>query len=270
MLKAWREERNTVIDMHAHILPSIDDGAANLDVSVEMLDAAAGMGFRTIVATPHLTEPLTPAYAVAVREAFRQVEGHAGQREIELLTGFEVRLTPDLPLRLRQGEPVTLGQGRVVLVDLPFFDWPPNVETTLFEVQTAGFLPILAHPERYPTIQEDPALGARLAERGIALQVTIGSFSGVFGKQARRAAEELLALRAVHLVATDAHSAGHRMAAVPEGLRRLENLAGDHNVQHLTLHGPDALLRQGVLQEPITPLLKPAGRLRKIWRLVDG
>lgn len=231
-----------MIDIHSHILPSIDDGAATLSVSIEMLDAARRLGFHTIVATPHLLDRLSPDYDRNVRNTHLEIESEARVRDITLLRGFEVRLVPDLPGRLRAGEPITLNDGKIVLVDLPFIQWPHYTDSTLFEIQAAGFLPVLAHPERYPEVQRDPSSCVALASRGIGLQLTIGSFSGAFGKSSRRAAESLLELGAAHLVATDAHSAGHRMAAVPAGLRRLNELVGLEGIRQLLDVGPQMLL----------------------------
>lgn len=226
-------------------------------MSLAMLDAAVEMGFRTIVATPHLMERLKPGYASQVQDAFRHIDALACSRGLELLTGFENRLSPDLPTRLQQGEPIGLGQSKAVLIDLPIIDWPHHADSTLFNVQTAGFQPVLAHPERYPRIQQDPCFGLELGERGIALQVTIGAFSGAFGKRTKVTAEKLIALRAVHLVATDAHSAGQRLMAVPAGLRRLEELVDRSGLRHLTCDAPRGLLEDGSVLSPIG--LAPSG-----------
>ena len=239
-----------MLDLHTHILPGVDDGARSMDVSRDMLAAARANGTDLIVATPHLDGPLSAEYESTVRNARRALEPHAAEAGIHLLAGFEVLLAPDVPLRLRAGEPMVLGESRAVLVDLPFVDWPLWTEQTLFAMQTEGWQIVLAHPERYPRIQADPKLGRSLAERGIALQVTIGSFAGAFGKTARRTAEALLDLGAVHLVASDAHSAGHRMAAVPRGLERLSSLVGAAGVRQLTVDAPRALLEGSALPSP--------------------
>jgi protein-tyrosine phosphatase len=241
-----------VIDLHSHLLPGVDDGATDLAVAIAMLDAAAAIGIGAIVATPHLTSPLDAGYAHAVGGAFDSVLPEARRRGIELTRGFEIRLTPDVPARLADGEPSALGDSRWVLVDLPFVDeWPHFVDATLFAIQTAGYGVILAHPERYPRIQREPDLGRALAERGVALQVTAGSFAGIFGRRAKRAAEALLEHGAVHLVATDAHSAGQRMAAVPAGLRRLESLVGSDGYRTLTVDAPAAVLAGEPLPAPV-------------------
>lgn len=241
-----------MLDIHNHILPGVDDGAATLDVSIAMLDAALALGIRTIVATPHLTEPLSDDYATTIQAAFERVEPQARARGIALERGFEIRLSPDLPRRLRAGEPITLAGSRAVLVDLPFVDdWPLYVDETLFAVQSSGFQPILAHPERYPRIQRSPELAREIAARGVSLQVNIASLTGIFGRRAKRAAEVLLRSGIVHLVATDAHSAGHRMAATPDGLTRLRELVGEGSMRALTIEHPASLLNGDPLPAPV-------------------
>lgn len=252
-----------MIDIHNHVLPAVDDGAESLQVSLEMLDAAAAVGIRTIVATPHLDGKADPGYTDIVRRAFDQVVPHARERGIALERGFEIRLAPDIPARLRSGEQITLAGTRVALIDLPFTARPHFADDTLFAVQTSGFLPVLAHPERYPDVQQDPALASALVGRGIALQLNIASLAGTFGRRAQRTAEALLTLGAVHLVATDAHSAGHRMAAVPAGLRRLRDLVGEEGVRRLTIETPATLLNGDELPPPVQALSR--GGLRRIF-----
>jgi protein-tyrosine phosphatase len=248
-----------MIDLHSHLLAGIDDGAPSLDVSIAMLDAYAANGFRTVATTPHLMQHLDDAYATAVKDAFAQVEPHARERGIALVRGFEIRLSPDTPNQLRRGDAIALEGTDVVLVDLPFTEWPLFADSTLFAVQTTGYRVLLAHPERYPAIQDDPAKADDLVARGIALQVTIGSFSGAFGKRARRTAEALLERGVVQILATDAHSAGHRMAAVPAGMERLHSLIGEAGVHQLLVEAPANLLNGDSLPPPVCPV-------RRSWR----
>lgn len=243
-----------MIDLHCHVLPNVDDGADSLDVSRRMLLNARQHGFRTIVATPHLSGSLTPEYGRRVRDALTQVIPLAQELQMAVLSGYEIRLTPDLASRLRSGEMSTMVNSRTALVDLSGTGLPHFTETALFAIQAAGYQPILAHPERYPELQQDVDLGLQFAERGIAMQVTIGSLSGAFGKQAQRTAEALLQIGAVHLVASDAHSDGHRQKAVPEGLRRLLRLVGQDQFQQALVDTPQALLSGEPLPPPIKAL----------------
>jgi protein-tyrosine phosphatase len=243
-----------MIDIHSHILPGIDDGAASLQVSRDMLAASAAAGFNTIIATPHLVNQLQPDYLRAIRSALDQLQPYAQAAGITLLQGFEIRLNPDLPRQLLRGDPIALESTNVILLDLPFTAWPPFTDDIFFQVQAAGYRIVLAHPERYPAIQEDPNIAVHLVERGIILQLTIGSLGGIHGRTARRTAEELVRLGTVQLVATDAHSAGDRMAAVPAGINRLRDLLGTDQLQDLLAIGPGALLSGVPLPAPVRPI----------------
>jgi protein-tyrosine phosphatase len=249
-----------MIDLHSHLLPGIDDGAPSLDVTIAMLDAFVSLGFTTVAATPHLDTPRTDAYAARVAAERSRIAPLAAERGLSVVHGFEIRLAPDTPALLRSGAPVTLGATNTVLVDLPFTEWPLYADDTLFALQAAGHRVLLAHPERYPGLQADPDRAASLVDRGILLQLTTGSLAGAFGKRARASAETLLERGLIHLVATDAHSAGHRLAAVPAGLDRLRELLGDDDARQLTTDAPAALLAGDPLPPP------PSSRKRR-WAL---
>ena len=121
-----------MIDLHVHLLPAIDDGAASPAVTEAMLARARAVGFTTVVATPHLPGPLLPAYRERVETAYLQTRAWGAAAGVDVRLGYEIALTPDLPGRLERGEPSTLGDGTAVLVDLPFVGWPHHAEQTLF------------------------------------------------------------------------------------------------------------------------------------------
>lgn len=243
-----------MIDLHLHLLPAIDDGAATIEESRAMLAAAHALGYRTLVATPHLLERLRPDEQWRVAAALAAVAAEAEPLGMRIDLGYEVGLTPDLPARLAADEPVTLAGSRAILVELPAVGWPTYTEATLFALQAAGYRPLLAHPERYQAVQEETSLALDLVERGVMLQVTFGSFVGLFGKPAQRSAESLLRHGAVHVLASDAHSAGHRLAVVAKAYDRVVKLAGPETARALTTDNPAALLadRSLPLRPPVT------------------
>lgn len=231
-----------VLDLHLHILAQVDDGPTSREESASMLSVASSLGYRTLVATPHLLEPLRDDYAqrtAAEREWLSPLAKEAG---LELVGGFEVRLTADIGARLEGGEPITLAGSRTVLVELPFAGWPNFTDQALFDIMTAGFRPLLAHPERYAAVIENPALIDRLRERGVLMQVTTGSLAGLFGKRSKELSERLLNSGLVDILASDAHSAGRRFVSVVDGLARAEELVGHERVHQLTHENPTALL----------------------------
>jgi protein-tyrosine phosphatase len=242
-----------MIDLHSHVLPEIDDGAESLAQAEAMLDAWQERGFTDVAATPHLKGSLAPEYQQRVDATRVELVRIAAARGIALHRGFEVMLTPDVPERLAHGEPITLDGERAILVEVPFQQWPLHTESTLFSLQTAGYLPILAHPERYTEVQRRPELAVQLAERGVILQVTFGSLAGIFGREVRHTAEALVEANAAGIMATDAHNAGRRLKSVDDGLARLTSLVGPDRAAQLTIDAPQALLR-GHTPPPPLPL----------------
>jgi protein-tyrosine phosphatase len=207
-----------------------------------MLRLASSFGFSTLVATPHLQSRVSDDYLRLVEEAFASVLPHAQATGIALRHGFEVRIDPGLPAWLGAGDPIALAGSRTILIELPFSGWPTFTEQVLFDVQTAGYTPLLAHPERYAAAMQEPDLLLNLHERGVLFQVTTGSISGLFGKGAKALSELLLRRGAVDILASDAHSAGRRFVSVAEGLARATDLVGERRVHELTVLNPAALL----------------------------
>lgn len=212
----------TMIDLHLHVLPGVDDGSSSWEMSIAMLDQLAGMGAREIVATPHLMDPLTATYGDLVSSAHEALVPLAAERGISVRLGFEHLLAPGLAKRLEGGEPSAMDGGSAVLVELPFMSWPQHTESSLFGLRVANYVPILAHPERYLDVQNRPDLAISAGAAGAVLQVTSASLAGVYGKTVERTARQLLGLaidRDVPVVlASDAHSNGLRLARVPSGL----------------------------------------------------
>lgn len=239
-----------MIDLHLHLLPGIDDGASSSSVTEAMLALAAELGFTRLVATPHLDGPLNPGYQ-GQAETLTERTRAAGERHgVVIDQGYEIQLDPGLVHRLEAGEPSTLAKSRAVLVELPFAGWPNHAEQSLFELQAAGYRPLLAHPERYVAAQSDIGKVVDLAERGVMLQVTFSSLTGLFGRNAQHVAQTLLERDLATVLATDAHGAGHRLLAVEKGIQRAEELLGPERLAQLTRANPAALLADEPLPDP--------------------
>jgi protein-tyrosine phosphatase len=220
-----------VIDVHTHILPALDDGAPTLEVSREIARRAIASGTRALVATPHVRHDF-PTSADAMETALAAVRADL------LAHGIPVHVHPggELDLewlaRLTQEElnRFSLAQtGRYLLVEFPYHGWPLGLEQQLFDLQTRGFTPLLAHPERNSDVQRRPERVAALVRAGACVQVTAGSVEGRLGRGAQAAALALLDAGIVHVVASDAHSpelrdiglAGAVAAIADEGVARV-------------------------------------------------
>jgi protein-tyrosine phosphatase len=199
-----------VIDLHAHLLPGLDDGPASLAGSVEMARAAHAAGIRTMVCTPHMID----RYPTDPREALERVELvaealHEQEVPLRILQGAEIALPyldrlDDEALRLAS----IGGAGRWLLLEMPFQGWPLGLPKTIADLEIRGYGVILAHPERAEAVQRAPDRMRDLVGRGALVQLNAASFLGEHGAAARRAALMLLAGGVSHFLATDAHSAG--------------------------------------------------------------
>lgn len=202
-----------MIDLHNHILPGIDDGAADLAESVAIGRQFVEEGVKIVAATPHL-DPLRDAGAPP--ETVRRLVGELQAALIEagvdltVLPGQELFLTPAGAGLLTGGHALPLGASHYVLVEvsLTAIERPLYLDDALFGVQLAGYQPILAHPERYPFVQRNPDVLDALLARGVVLQVTAPSLLGDYGSRARRTAEKLLRRGAYSLAASDRHHPG--------------------------------------------------------------
>ena len=244
-----------MIDIHSHILPAIDDGAETLEESLAMARLAVAGGVTDMICSSHSAElfELGPQAALQERVKILQAAVDAAAIPLRLWPGMEIFLTPETPRHLAAGRAWGLAGGRYVLVEVPYEPWPTYTEQTLFELQVAGYLPILAHPERDVAIQHDPNVLYRLVERGILAQVTTGAFDGHFGAATRRCAITLCEHGLVQILASDAHSAydRRRLPGLSDGRRVLAGLVGEEQATAMTTTIPgDVLAGRPITSEP--------------------
>jgi protein-tyrosine phosphatase len=196
-----------VIDLHSHVLPGLDDGAADLDESVAIARSLAGSGVRVLAATPHVRHdyPTTPA---AMRSALARVREAVEEASIDLVLvpGGEIGVAqlPLLDLETRRAFTIG-GDGRFLLLEFPPDDFPAQLAESVQALHDDGLVAILAHPERNPVVQAAPQRLAGLLDTGALIQVTAGSLTGAFGNAAAAAAHSLVDTGLVQLVASDSH-----------------------------------------------------------------
>lgn len=244
-----------LVDLHTHIAPGVDDGPQTLDESLTMARMAVADGVRAVVATPHIP------FARTTREEFgRRLDDLrrflAGQQaNLEVHLGAEISLEPDILRWLAEGLAWPIGATRYVLVELPFFAFPPYTEDVIFRLQVAGYKPILAHPERNAILAARPDRLGPLVERGVLTQITATSVLGGFGAQAKAAAVAFLERGWVHVLASDAHSANHRPPILTEAARAAERIVGP-DAWRLVSANPQAILRDSDDVERARPAKK--------------
>ena len=248
-------------DIHCHILPGIDDdGPRELEEALTMARMAASDGTQVIIATPHGARVDEQGGKEALAQQIEAFNKELGAHAINLtvVMGAEYLLSMELLEEAQHGAPVTLSGSRYLLVEIDLIQYPPYTEEALFQLQLAGFTPVLAHPERQAVIQERPELLAGLVERGVLSQITGASILGSLGRPPQRSAEQLLKSNLVHLIASDGHSArGNRLPVMAEAVEAVERLVGEEAAHTLAVTNPTAVLADA----PVTlPAIKPAHR----------
>lgn len=235
-----------MIDIHSHVLPGIDDGSADLDMSLDMLAMAADSGVDTLVATPHCNIPgeFENYLSRELEELFLELQREAGREEIplRLCRGMEIYATPELPDLLRDGRVWTLNGTRYFLTEFNFGENPDFCSHVLKQCAKLGYHPIIAHPERYYFLQRDPELAYEWCTAGYGLQINKGSLLGRFGQQAKQTATLLLEHGLAACVASDAHRPYERTTHMGEVKEYLDRVYGEEYRRLLLEENPSRIL----------------------------
>jgi protein-tyrosine phosphatase len=259
-----------VIDFHNHLIPGVDDGAADLSESRAGLAAMRDHGVRTVVCTPHIRASLagTPAahqaYLEQVDAAWDGLRALAADEfpELRVERGFEVML--DVPSPDMADPRLRLGGTRFVLIEFPFMSIPANAGPAVYEMAMRGWTPVIAHPERYSNLAPDLQEPEAWKRSGALLQVNAGSLLGKYGERARSSAWGLLQRGLVDFVCSDFHARGsiHLAAARAE----LERAGAGAQAALLMNDNAERMLR-GESPLPVAPVAKAGVPL---WRRILG
>ena len=197
-------------DIHSHFIPGIDDGAQTLEQSMELLTAMHALGYRKVVTTPHSMADgykNTPEIILGGLAKLRAEVARIGL-DIEVDAAAEYYLDHELEKNVVEKRVLTFGD-KLLLFELPFISEPQVLLPVIFQMQTQGYRPVLAHPERYSFWYHDFSKYERLKERGVLFQLNMIALSGAYGPQAKQIAEKLIDAGAYELIGSDCHSMGH-------------------------------------------------------------
>jgi protein-tyrosine phosphatase len=199
------------VDIHSHILPGIDDGSPNIETSMQLIKGLYESGIRKSIATPHVIGDMyrnTPAIINNALQKTRQACNNAGI-DIELSAAAEYMLDDYFIELLKKKEPLLTLHKNILLTEFSYSSTPENLEETISNITTNGYIPILAHPERYSYYQQNFEHYHVLKEMGFILQVNLLSLTGYYGKKAEKAAKFILEKDLASLVGTDLHHYKH-------------------------------------------------------------
>ena len=201
-----------IVDMHCHILPGIDDGAKSMEMSLQMLQTAQDEGITDIIATPHYQSGRFYTPPDAIEEMIGQLQEHAVQRGIHIgiYPGTEIYYRSGLESKLDAGELAAMNYTNYVLVEFSPLDDFNCIRNGMEELRGMGYIPILAHVERFRCMLEDMELVEILKRVGCRISANAGSIAGDYGFRVKRYLGRLLAGQLIDYVGTDAHNAEGR------------------------------------------------------------
>lgn len=199
-----------MIDIHSHILPALDDGAATMSEALAMAEIAVNDGITQMIATPHTQDGRYINGRVRILKATAQLQKQLEQANIplKLHAGAEIHLHADFLKNIGCEKVMSLAdRGFTLLIELPHYVLPVFTEHVVHELLVSGYTPIIAHPERNNIIRRKPELLHKWVQQGALAQLTAGSLLGDWGKLTRKISLEMLGQHVVQLIASDAHNA---------------------------------------------------------------
>lgn len=229
-----------MVDIHCHMIPGIDDGASDLDVSLEMARMAVNDGIGTVICTPHQLGNFQNNSGEKIRQATQQFQTALQEARIPLrvLPGGDVRIETEMLARLKAGSVMSLADHRKhVLLELPHELYFP-LEPVLKNLKSAGMVGILSHPERNRGILQNPDVLPQLVENGCLMQITAGSLLGSMGQPCQELSQWMLGEGLVHFVASDAHGVKSRRPLLNRAFTEVARLTDEPTAQDLFVRHP--------------------------------
>lgn len=206
-------------DMHSHLLPGIDDGAQDIENSLELITGMRKLGYKKLITTPHVMWDMYKNTHDIIRQKLKTVQEAIKEAgiEVEISAAAEYFLDEHVEELLRDKEPLLTVSGNMVLTEFSMAFPSMNIKDILFEMQMQGYQPIIAHPERYIYLDRNKEFYTELRDIGCLFQLNLLSMGGHYGRSVTELANYLLKNGFYNLIGTDLHHLGHL-----EGLQRFD------------------------------------------------
>lgn len=235
---------NGFYDIHCHILPHVDDGSKSTSMSREMLNIAYENGIRHIVLTPHY---MIGRFELEREEIYDQYQLFVEKvkddfPEIEFFFGREIFFGEEIMEFLQDRVISTINDTDYALIEFHPSASASYIAQSLYKVEGVGYIPILAHVERYPDLFGNVKMMEQIIESGAYIQVNASSVSGTLGNSVKKQIIKLMKKNLVHFVATDAHSNRTRGPYLDECVKYIEKKLGEDYVRRLLIENPVRML----------------------------
>jgi protein-tyrosine phosphatase len=214
-------------DMHSHLIPGIDDGAKDMEDSLQLIRGLAELGYHKLITTPHVLSDYYPNTPSTIGNGYQAVEAELRRQNmtLEFHAAAEYLMDEHFTELLETDQPLLTLKDRMVLVELSFAVPAINLKDTLFHIQLKGYQPVLAHPERYLYFGANKGWYEQLKDAGCLFQLNLLSLKGYYGKGAQDLAQYLIKKKYIDLLGTDLHHQKHlenlRSSRIEDAVKKL-------------------------------------------------
>ncbi len=242
-----------MIDIHNHIIYGVDDGSRNIDESLRMIDLYKEAGFNKIIATSHYD-----------RSRY-MVDSNEIRKKVEIYPGHEVQVEPGIIKKIKSGEILTLNDSRYVLCELSFVNKPNFLKDLFYNIQLEGYIPIIAHAERYPYVEKDISWLEEFIKSGALIQINYSSIKSHY-----ETTKSLLERNMVHIIGTDAHQSEWRSPDIRSYKDEILEIVTEDKFETLATINPAKVINDQFISSGYDKIIKPKEKKKKsifnFWR----
>ncbi len=229
-----------MIDIHSHILPNIDDGSRSLNETIHILKEAQKAGFTKIISTSHYIDGYYEANEEQRTKLLKEIKENF--QGIELYLGNEIYITNQMTDLLSEKKASTINNSKYVLFELPMNTKAMDVKEVVFRLMEKGYVPIIAHPERYEYVKENIEYVRELADMGVLFQSNYGSSIGMYGKKAQKTQKKLLEEGLIQFFGSDVHTVEQIYTKMPKILKKLRKIISEEELEQISTVNPQKVL----------------------------
>lgn len=221
-----------MIDFHSHILPNIDDGARNIEQTTKILKEAQEAGFSKIISTSHYIEE----YYESDENERKQLVQEAKQQinNVDIYLGNEIFITDNMIQLIKEKKASTINDSKYVLFELPMNSKPMNTKEIVYRLIENDYIPVIAHPERYTYVQNNPEYVKELFDMGALFQSNYGSIIGMYGTKAKKTIKKLLKENLIQFLGSDVHYENQIYPKIPKAIKKLRKILSEEELEELT------------------------------------
>ena len=200
----------TSVDIHSHLIPNIDDGAKDIENSIELIKELQKMGYKKLITTPHVSD-MFPNSTEEILKGYRYLKDELNKREIEieLEVAAEYYVDKNFENLLEKDNILSFGEEKYLLFELSYFTPPHDLNNLIYEIKLKGYTPVLAHPERYIYLHDDFNRYIDIKEMGLLFQINLVSMVGYYNGGIKTVAKQLIQNGMVDFIGSDTHHMTH-------------------------------------------------------------